>query len=194
MLVFLVFRTAVNSVFRPMEFWELSGGRVHGRFLACLHRVGAKRFRCEEVWFLPAAENQIVRNVTEKRFIALSRLVLRVFTVLRTAVNSDFFIRRWHALQQHVCVRWCHHLCQAPRFVRFYVDRTETCRTILYCVHRYLLKSAITVCLMGHTAVQTSVAQRICFFLKSPRTGVRRAAQPQLLYRQRHRHKRLRDQ
>ena len=60
---------------------------------------------------------------------------LLVFTVLRTAVYSDFFICRWHALQQHVCVRWCHHLCQAPRFVRFHVVRTETCRTILYCVH-----------------------------------------------------------
>ena len=60
---------------------------------------------------------------------------LLVFTVLRTLVNSDFFICRWHALQQHVCVRWCHHLCQAPRFVRFHVVRTETCRTILYCVH-----------------------------------------------------------
>ena len=31
--------TAVNSDFRPMEFWERSGGRVHGRLLACLHRV-----------------------------------------------------------------------------------------------------------------------------------------------------------
>ena len=39
MLVFLVFRTAVNSDFRPMDFWERSGGLVHGGFLACLHRV-----------------------------------------------------------------------------------------------------------------------------------------------------------
>ena len=37
--------------------------------------------------------------------------------------------------------------------------------------------------------MQSSVAQRACFFLKSPRTGVRRAAQPQLLYRQHHCHK-----
>ena len=91
---------------------------------------------------------------------------LLVFIVLRTAVNSDFFIRRWHALQQHDCVRWCHHLCQAPRFFfRFHMVRTETCLTLLCRVHRYLLKSAITVCLMGHTAVQTSVAQRVCFHL-----------------------------
>ena len=64
---------------------------------------------------------------------------LHVFIASRTAMNSDFFIRRWHALplarrsslisprtgfnsvcireengtpcQQRVCVRWCHHLC-----------------------------------------------------------------------------------
>ena len=50
-------------------------------------------------------------------------------------------------------------------FFRFHVVRTETCLTLLCRVHRYLLKSAITVCLMGHTAVQTSVAQRVCFHL-----------------------------
>ena len=99
MLAFLVFRTAVNSVFRPMEFWERSGGRVHGRFLACLHRVA---------------------NSSNKRL----------------------------------------------DFVRFHVVRTETCRTLLCRVHKYLLKSAITVCLMGHTAVQTSVAQRGCSMIR----------------------------
>ena len=46
-----------------------------------------------------------------------------------------------------------------PRSFRFQVVRMETCLTILHRVHRYLLKSAIFVCLMGHTAVQTSVAQ-----------------------------------
>ena len=35
--------------------------------------------------------------------------------------------------------------------------RTVTCRTLLCRVHRYLL-DAFIVCLMGHTAVQTSVA------------------------------------
>ena len=50
-------------------------------------------------------------------------------------------------------------------FFRFHVVRTETCLTLLCRVHRYLLKSAITVCLMGHTAVQTSVAQRVRFHL-----------------------------
>ena len=43
-----------------------------------------------------------------------------------------------------------------PRSFRFHVVRT------LCCVHRYLPKSAIIVCLMGHTAVQTSVAQPCC--------------------------------
>ena len=47
----------------------------------------------------------------------------------------------------------------APRSFRFHVVRMETCRKLLYRVHRYLLKSAMIVCLMEHTAVQTSVAQ-----------------------------------
>ena len=50
----------------------------------------------------------------------------------------------------------------ARRSFRFHVLRTETCRTFLCRVHRYLLKSAIMVCLMGHTAVETSVAQSCC--------------------------------
>ena len=37
--------------------------------------------------------------------------------------------------------------------------RTGTCRTLLCRVHRYLLNTAFIVCLMGRTAVQTSVAQ-----------------------------------
>ena len=41
-----VFRTEVNSDFRPMEFWERSGGRVHGRLLACLYCVtNSSKFR-----------------------------------------------------------------------------------------------------------------------------------------------------
>lgn len=47
----------------------------------------------------------------------------------------------------------------ARRLIRFHVVRTEACRTLLCLVHRYLLNFAIIVCLMGHTAVQTSVAQ-----------------------------------
>ena len=31
--------------------------------------VGTKRFRCAEVWFLPAAEKDVVRDVTEKRLL-----------------------------------------------------------------------------------------------------------------------------
>ena len=31
--------------------------------------VGTKRFRCAEVWFLPAAEKNIVHDVTEKRLL-----------------------------------------------------------------------------------------------------------------------------
>ena len=56
-------------------------------------------------------------------------------------------------------------LPSASIFFWFHVVRTETCLTLLCRVHRYLLKSAFTVCLMGHTAVQTSVAQRVCFHL-----------------------------
>ena len=37
--------------------------------------------------------------------------------------------------------------------------RTETCRALLRRAHRHLLNSAIMVSLMGHTAVQTSVAE-----------------------------------
>ena len=39
--------------------------------------------------------------------------------------------------------------------------RKEICRTLMCRVHRYLLCSAIMVCLMGHIAVQTYVAD--CF-------------------------------
>ena len=42
---------------------------------------------------------------------------------------------------------------------RFHADRTEICRTLLCRVHRYLLCFAIMVCLMGHTVVQTCVAE-----------------------------------
>ena len=43
-------------------------------------------------------------------------------------------------------------------WIRFHVVRTETCRTLLCRVHRYLL-DAFIVCLMGHTAVHMFVAQ-----------------------------------
>ena len=43
--------------------------------------------------------------------------------------------------------------------IRFYVVRTETCRALLRRARRHLLCSAIMVCLMGHTAVQTYVAE-----------------------------------
>ena len=46
----------------------------------------------------------------------------------------------------------------APRIIRFHVVRKETRRTLLYRVHRCLLNTAFIVCLMRHTAVQTSVA------------------------------------
>ena len=46
-----------------------------------------------------------------------------------------------------------------PRLIRFSVVRTETYRTLLCRAHRDLLHSTIIVCPMGHTAVQTSVAQ-----------------------------------
>ena len=49
----------------------------------------------------------------------------------------------------------------SPRSFRFHAVRTGTCRTILCRVHRYLLNSATVVCLMGHTAVLTSVPD--CF-------------------------------
>ena len=42
---------------------------------------------------------------------------------------------------------------------RFHADRTEICRTLLCRVHICLLWFAIMVCLMGHTAVQTYVAE-----------------------------------
>ena len=45
-----------------------------------------------------------------------------------------------------------------PRSFRFHVVGWQICRTRLCRVRRYLLNSAIVVCLMGHTAVQTSVA------------------------------------
>ena len=44
-------------------------------------------------------------------------------------------------------------------YLRFCVVRTETCRALLRRAHRHLLNSAILVSLMGHTAVQTSVAE-----------------------------------
>ena len=49
--------------------------------------------------------------------------------------------------------------CYLQHMIRFYVVRTETCCALLRRAHRHLLKSAIMVSLMGHTAVQTSVAE-----------------------------------
>ena len=53
-------------------------------------------------------------------------------------------------------LRW---LRELGRRIRFHVDRTGTCRTLLCRVPRYLLNTAFIVCLMGHTAVQSSVEQ-----------------------------------
>ena len=47
----------------------------------------------------------------------------------------------------------------AHRSFRYQVVPMETCLTTLYRVHRYRLKSATIVCLMRHTAVQTSAAE-----------------------------------
>ena len=55
-------------------------------------------------------------------------------------------------------------------WILFHVIRTETCRTLLCRVHRYLLKSAIIVCLMGHTAVQTSATSVAQGFLAAEAT------------------------
>ena len=72
--------------------------------------------------------------------------------------NSDF--RQTTYL---VCYfqQWTHQraILMAHRSFRFQMVPMETCLTILYRVHRYLLKCAFTVCLMRHTAVQTSAAE-----------------------------------
>ena len=85
--------------------------------------------------------------------------------------------RAVHHVSQHVCVRWCHPLCRAPRFFRFHVVRMATCR-ILLCRYTDSLEVQPflhpAVCLMGNTAVQSSAAQRACFFLKSKLNGCRR--------------------
>ena len=49
----------------------------------------------------------------------------------------------------------------ASIFYRFHVVRTETCLTLLCRVHRYLLKSAITVCLMGHCSADVCCAKSL---------------------------------
>ena len=51
------------------------------------------------------------------------------------------------------------YVCYLQHWVRFYVVRTETSLALPCRVHRHLLISAIMVCLMGHTAVQSSVAE-----------------------------------
>ena len=61
-------------------------------------------------------------NASSRRSVAEEVLLfLLVFTVLRTAVNADFVysidgmlcsgIQHDSELQQHDCVRWCHHPC-----------------------------------------------------------------------------------
>ena len=109
----------------------------HGAFLACLH--------CDtnnnELRFLLFVDELVRTNTTRSALVGEFMVAfLLVFIASRTAVNSDFFIRRWHALQlvrrsslishrtgfnsvcirkesctpcqQQDCVRWCHHLCQ----------------------------------------------------------------------------------
>ena len=112
--------------------WMMSG-QLNSFFCGFYHRWFEEDLGSEVVfWFV--AQVHVHSQWSLGKVLVGEFMVgfLLVFTVLRTAVNSDFFIRRWHALQQHVCVRWCHHLCQAPRFVRFHVVWTETCRTILF--------------------------------------------------------------
>ena len=102
-----------------MEFEESTGGRVHGRFLPCLHRVAnSSKFR-----FL----------YSPKACFATTRLCTLVSPSLPSA---------------SICSVSCGS------------DGNLSYNSVY--VHRYLLKSAITVCLMRHTAVQTSVAQRVC--------------------------------
>ena len=60
--------------------------------------------------------------------------------------NCDCYLRHW-AHQFSI------------RMVRCHADRTEICRTLQCRVHRYLLWFAIMVCLLGHTVVQTYVAE-----------------------------------
>ena len=128
----------------------------HGAFLACLH--------CDtnnnELRFLLIVDELVRTNTTRNALVGEFMVgFLLVFIASCTAVNSDLFIHRWHALQlvrrsslisprtgfnsicirkesctpcqQHVCVRWCHPLCRAPRFFRFHVVRMETCRILL---------------------------------------------------------------
>ena len=57
--------------------------------------VGTKRFRCAEVWFLPAAEKDIVRDVTEKR------LQLRFFPRHRAQIDCGHGLSSSRRLHPH---------------------------------------------------------------------------------------------
>ena len=64
-----------------------------------------------------------------------------------------------HDSLRNRCWRSLIYWSELGRRIRFHVVRTGTCLTLLCLVHRYLLNTPFIVCLMGHTAVQTSVAQ-----------------------------------
>ena len=54
------------------------------------------------------------------------------------------------------------YVCYLQHWIRFYVVRTEISLALPCRVHRHSLFSALTVYLMGHTAVQSSVAEGFC--------------------------------
>ena len=95
----------------------------------------------------------------EFRTLRIVRVELPLFCLSRIR-NPSLISTRPHIFDCYL-QQWTHQraILMAPRSFRFHVVRTETWRTTLCRVHRYLLKSAIIVCLMRHTAVQTSAAE-----------------------------------
>ena len=85
------------------------------------------------------------------RFHVEAQLEFRTLLLISTRPHIyDWYLQQWTHQRA---------ILMAHRSFRFQVVSVETCLKILYRVHRYSLKSAFIVCLMRHTAVQTSAAE-----------------------------------
>ena len=87
--------------------------------------------------------------------VLIVRLATGVYDYVKGTVSPPVYLSH---PSYAIVTRNTGHTKGSIRMARFHADRTEICRALLCRVQRYLLRSAIMVCLMGHTAVQTYVA------------------------------------
>ena len=109
------------------------------------------------------------------RFLWLSSLFLTMFPACFSAVlffsgfcasmllSPASSLPERHRFSTRLFVLPIFYVCYLQYWIRFYVVQTEISLALPCRVHRHSLFSAFTVYLVGHTAVQSSVAEGFCF-------------------------------